>query len=98
MTTQPEQKPQSKLKRLLTAAYESFPMITGRLQSHEFFATDGAAISFKRVGSDIAQDGFFASFEGRPSSEYWSEQELRDLAQECIYLADHLQKTKKKEK
>lgn len=98
MTETPKQEPKSKLSRLLTAAYESFPMITGRLQKHEFVASKGASINFKRVSSDFKQDGFFASFEGRPSYEYWDAQELRDLAQECIYLADHLEKSKKKGK
>lgn len=79
--------PTRPLSRLITVVCDLIPDF-GKIKEHKFVSTLGAGVKF--VASDHAHPGFNIHIE--PSDQYWTAQELRELAEECVSMASYLDK------
>lgn len=61
----------------------------GRIREHDFTTTLGAGVRF--VATSVGKFGGY-NLHVNTGSPVWTSRELRELASECVMLAEHLEK------
>lgn len=87
MATPLEPLPKRPLSRVITIICDLIPDF-GKIKEHKFVSTLGAGVRFEAANYEYS--GFNIYIE--PSGQYWTSQELRELAEECSSMADYLDK------
>ncbi|MCE9567415.1 MAG: hypothetical protein K8U57_35895 [Planctomycetes bacterium] len=89
MTQALQDTPKRPIERIITVICDFLPSI-GKIKEHKFITSLGAKINFVRCEPSNMSPGYYLNFLDASSGQYWVSAELRELAEECLMLADHL--------
>ena len=81
--------PKSPISRVVTTVMDIMPVF-GKIKEHRFTTTLGAGLTFHRSEGTL-YEGFSICINEK--SPIWTSQELRELAAECVSMAEYLEKT-----